>query len=202
MVIHMIDSYINAVFQALYFCSPFRDLVIATIDSSVTAPLQSPQMTHVALPLTSSPPSQSPSKTPWSARAGLKRRDSTNIDSSDHPTNAATSEAPTAPPIPSNPSSLFSALRSLFIHIAQNPLDNGKVPPTAFVRKVKDDNEAFRNNNHQDAHELLNFLLNQVVEDLETISKNGNKLHCMLKSFSVLQHLLRSEQLMLKSLPN
>jgi ubiquitin carboxyl-terminal hydrolase 9/13 len=97
----------------------------------------------------------------------MKRRDSAVADPSD----SAVSPPPTAPVIPTEPASLFSALRSLFIHIAQNTQDNGKVPPSAFVKKIKDDNEAFRNNNHQDAHELFNFLLNRVVEDLEVQEK-------------------------------
>ncbi|KAG8687823.1 hypothetical protein FRC08_011751, partial [Ceratobasidium sp. 394] len=70
------------------------------------------------------------------------------------------------PIIPAFPPSLFSALRSLFIHIAANPADKGTVSPRAFVEKLKKENELFRGNMHQDAHEFLNYLLNSVVEDL------------------------------------
>jgi ubiquitin C-terminal hydrolase len=59
----------------------------------------------------------------------------------------------------------------LFIYIAQNPHDKGKVSPSAFVNKVKAENEAFRNTNHQDAHEALNFILNKVMEELEAEEK-------------------------------
>lgn len=74
---------------------------------------------------------------------------------------------PTGPPIPTTPPSLYSALRSLFIHIANNGLDNGTVAPRAFVDKVKKENELFRGTMHQDAHEFFNYLLNKVSEELE-----------------------------------
>lgn len=80
---------------------------------------------------------------------------------------AATPAEPTGPPIPSSPPTLYSALRSLFIHIANNGLDNGTVAPRAFVDKVKKENELFRGSAHQDAHEFFNFLLNKVSEELE-----------------------------------
>jgi ubiquitin carboxyl-terminal hydrolase 9/13 len=73
---------------------------------------------------------------------------------------------PSGPPIPSSPATLFSALRSLFIHISRNPADKGTVAPRAFIEKLKDVNSEFRNMNHQDAHEFLNFLLNRIVEEM------------------------------------
>jgi len=67
---------------------------------------------------------------------------------------------PTAPP------TLFSALRSLFHHISTQPGDKGTVAPKAFIDKLKEINDVFRGTMHQDAHEFLNFLLNQIVEDM------------------------------------
>ncbi|EIW87202.1 cysteine proteinase, partial [Coniophora puteana RWD-64-598 SS2] len=67
---------------------------------------------------------------------------------------------------------LFSALRSLYIHISQNAADKGTVAPRAFIDKLKELNEAFRNTMHQDAHEFLNYLLNRIVEEIEEEKKN------------------------------
>ncbi|KAG2099812.1 uncharacterized protein F5147DRAFT_582392, partial [Suillus discolor] len=106
--------YANSVLQALYFCSPFRDLVIQHTDPIVNPP---------------------------------------------------------TPPIPSSPRTLVSALRSLYIHISQNPADKGTVAPRAFIDKLKELNEAFRNTMHQDAHEFLNYLLNKIVEEIEEEKK-------------------------------
>jgi uncharacterized UBP type Zn finger protein len=66
---------------------------------------------------------------------------------------------------------LISALRSLYIHISQNPADKGTIAPRAFIDKLKELNESFRNTMHQDAHEFLNYLLNKIVEEIEEEKK-------------------------------
>ncbi|KAF9004924.1 cysteine proteinase, partial [Hymenopellis radicata] len=62
---------------------------------------------------------------------------------------------------------LFSALRSLYLHISTSPSDKGTVAPRAFIDKVREGNEIFRTSMHQDAHEFLNYLLNKIVEEVE-----------------------------------
>ncbi|TFK56352.1 cysteine proteinase, partial [Heliocybe sulcata] len=111
--------YANSVLQALYFCSPFRDLVIQYPD-------------HAA---------------PFST--------------SSLPVNGSATNPSEGPP------TLFSALRSLFLHISSNPADKGTVAPRAFIDKLKELNELFRSTMHQDAHEFLNYLLNKIVEEME-----------------------------------
>ncbi|KDQ62992.1 hypothetical protein JAAARDRAFT_120115, partial [Jaapia argillacea MUCL 33604] len=71
------------------------------------------------------------------------------------------------------PPTLFSALRSLFLHISKNPADRGTVAPRAFIDKLKEMNELFRGTMHQDAHEFLNFLLNKIVEEMEDDRRNA-----------------------------
>ncbi|KAF8588617.1 cysteine proteinase [Ramaria rubella] len=90
-----------------------------------------------------------------------------------HDKKAPSPAAPSGPIIPATPPTLFSALRSLFLHIALNPADKGTVSPTSFITKVKKENELFRSTMHQDAHEFLGFLLNKIVEDLETEMKSN-----------------------------
>ncbi|EJD54367.1 cysteine proteinase, partial [Auricularia subglabra TFB-10046 SS5] len=63
---------------------------------------------------------------------------------------------------------LFSALRSLFIYISHNADDKGTVSPLAFVNKVRQLHEPFRSPAHQDAHEFMNYLLNKIVEDIDS----------------------------------
>jgi ubiquitin C-terminal hydrolase len=77
-------------------------------------------------------------------------------------------------PIPTNPSSLFSALRSLFLYISTNPSDKGTVAPSAFIEQLRRANELFRSSMHQDAHEFFNYLLNKIVEEIEEDHKNGS----------------------------
>lgn len=52
-------------------------------------------------------------------------------------------------------------------------MDKGVIAPKAFVEKLKKENELFRSQMHQDAHELLIFLLNKIAEDLEDEARNS-----------------------------
>ncbi|KAH9980600.1 hypothetical protein BJV74DRAFT_887700 [Russula compacta] len=144
--------YANSVLQALYFCSPFRDLVIQSTDNSappVPAPLSLSRQTPPPL---------------LTATSVLPRRKSER--------GKAAPDIPSAPPtptlvIPSAPPTLFSALRSLYVYISRNSADKGAVAPRAFIDKLRDGNELFRGVMHQDAHEFLNYLLNKIVEEIQ-----------------------------------
>ena len=157
-------SYANSVLQALYFCGPFRDLLIQHPDPSV------PDIPP--LPLLPPTPSPPPQLQTTSGRRKPTRTASISEPPSVHP------DAPPAIPIPPSPPSLLSALRSLFLHISRNPADKGTVAPKAFIEKLKELNELFRGSQHQDAHEFLNFLLNKIMEEMEEDERkqhsNGN----------------------------
>lgn len=150
--------YANSVLQALYFCSPFRDLVIQHADPCATI------QTALSSQFT-------PSAAPTSPTVAAARRKQTDRKSTQDPPQPTTADPP-IPPIPSSPRTLISALRSLYIHISQNPADKGTVAPRAFIDKLKELNEAFRNTMHQDAHEFLNYLLNKIVEEIEEEKKH------------------------------
>lgn len=151
-------SYANSVLQALYFCSPFRELLLQSPDPSLLLPQKSAPVHTAPPPL----PSTSP------ARHKPVRKHSHTSEPS-NPNGIAHSSGPS---IPSSPATLFSALRSLFLHISENPSDKGTIAPRAFIDKLKDVNTEFRNTNHQDAHEFLNFLLNKIVEEMEEERKH------------------------------
>ncbi|KAF8215795.1 hypothetical protein K438DRAFT_610832 [Mycena galopus ATCC 62051] len=143
--------YANSVIQALYFCTPFRDLLIQASDTSLVAEAPPPPPAQVPAPII--PVRRKPER------------------------KASTSEPnglvlhPPIPGIPSSPPSLFSALRSLFVYISTNPAEKGTVAPRAFIDKLKEFNELFRSTMHQDAHEFLNYLLNKIVEEIEEDKK-------------------------------
>ncbi|CAE6414553.1 unnamed protein product [Rhizoctonia solani] len=188
--------YANSVLQALYFCDPFRQLVcdapdrsypttpesIAAAQAAVAQlqppppPAQTPKPAHVRRP--SAADLSMPAHAGFAGGSGLVASAFMGppAAAAPHKTTSAPTPAPivnVGPVIPPLPPSLFSALRSLFIHIAANPADKGTVSPRAFVEKLKKENELFRSNMHQDAHEFLNYLLNSIVEDLTHEMKAG-----------------------------
>jgi len=67
--------------------------------------------------------------------------------------------------------SLFTALKDIFEAIIAHPGRTGIVSPHKFLEVLRKENEMFRSAMHQDAHEFLNFLLNQVVDNVELYSK-------------------------------
>ncbi|KAL0068410.1 hypothetical protein AAF712_004488 [Marasmius tenuissimus] len=155
--------YANSVIQALYFCAPFRDLLIQSPDASIL--LNSSEQ----LPT----PIVQPSPSPTTAPPKPERKASTSGTPANMVAPNSTSNSAGAL-IPPSPPSLFSALRSLFVHISTNPSDKGTVAPRAFIEKLKEVNELFRPSVHQDAHEFFNYLLNKVVEEIEADKKQPN----------------------------
>ena len=151
------SSYANSVLQALYFCNPFRELLLQLPDPFTPPESSTAQALH-------------PAQSPPLATAVRKRpeRKFSVTDSRGTPeTNSNNAPTPSALPIPSTPRTLSSALRSLFAHISKHPGDKGTVAPRAFIEKLKELNELFRSSMHQDAHEFLNYLLNRIVEEIE-----------------------------------
>lgn len=150
-------SYANSVLQALYFCAPFRELLLQTPDPALATPLQ-PQL-HP-------PPPPSNPTPPVPKRRNTYQKPSTGGSDPDPPPTIPSTSVPGSLPIPSDPPTLFSALRSLFLHIATHPSERGTVAPRAFVDKVKATNENFRSTAQQDAHEFFNFALNTIGDEI------------------------------------
>jgi len=68
--------------------------------------------------------------------------------------------------------SLFSSLKDIFEAVIAHRSRIGVVSPHKLLEILRRDNEMFRTPMHQDAHEFLNLLLNEVVENVEHFSKN------------------------------
>ncbi|KAI9812418.1 MAG: hypothetical protein M1827_004649 [Pycnora praestabilis] len=69
------------------------------------------------------------------------------------------------------PESLFTSLKDIFEAIVANQSRTGIVSPQRFLETLKSENENFRGSMHQDAHEFLNLLLNEVVANVEAYSR-------------------------------
>jgi len=66
---------------------------------------------------------------------------------------------------------LFSCLGELFYNIDSQKKRSGVIGPRKFVAKLRKENELFRGFMHQDAHEFLNYLLNEVAEYIQKCNK-------------------------------
>lgn len=70
--------------------------------------------------------------------------------------------------------SLYTAMKDMFEAIIAHPSRIGVVSPNKFLEILRKENEMFRTPMHQDAHEFLNLLLNQVLESVEQYSKENS----------------------------
>ncbi|KAF8963902.1 hypothetical protein BDZ97DRAFT_1661022 [Flammula alnicola] len=145
--------------NALYFCTPFRDLLLQDVD------LVPPQSNSPIISL-------APNK-PATPLVPLRRKPERKPSTSGHELSASTPPQNVINPIPPSPPTLVSALQSLFLNISTNPGDKGTVSPRAFIDKLKELNDIFRSTMHQDAHEFLNYLLNQIVEEIKEERKHA-----------------------------
>ncbi|KAG9135268.1 hypothetical protein Leryth_015173 [Lithospermum erythrorhizon] len=68
---------------------------------------------------------------------------------------------------------LLTCLADLFIQISSQKKKTGVIAPKRFVQRLKKQNEIFRSYMHQDAHEFLNYLLNELVDTLEKESRSA-----------------------------
>jgi len=74
--------------------------------------------------------------------------------------------------------SLFTSLKDLFEAMIEHESKRGVVSPSYLVETLKRENELFRSTMHQDAHEFLNFLLNEVIDTINTMQNSKkNELH-------------------------
>jgi ubiquitin carboxyl-terminal hydrolase 12/46 len=62
---------------------------------------------------------------------------------------------------------MLTCLADLFSQISNQKKKTGVIAPKRFIQRLKKQNEIFRSYMHQDAHEFLNFLLNELVDILE-----------------------------------
>ncbi|MQL83041.1 hypothetical protein Taro_015534 [Colocasia esculenta] len=62
---------------------------------------------------------------------------------------------------------LLTCLADLFTQISSQKKKTGVIGPKRFVQRVKKQHDLFRSYMHQDAHEFLNFLLNELADILE-----------------------------------
>lgn len=73
------------------------------------------------------------------------------------------------------PESLFTSLKDIFEAIIAHRSRIGVVSPQKLLEVLRKENEMFRTAMHQDAHEFLNLLLNDVLENVRKVSQEEEK---------------------------
>lgn len=67
--------------------------------------------------------------------------------------------------------STFTGLKDIFTALIESNARTGVLSPQRFLEIFKRDNEAFRNQNHQDAHEFYGLVLNDVISNVEASAR-------------------------------
>ena len=184
-------SYCNSILQCLYYSVPFREQVISyprrsPLESVTTTSTGQARIDPDAVILPPNHPSLTPSKlmkqqpvqnsarNPGGPPATPKPEDKEHPDFKKR---VAQARGPTLAMGYDNaaaygmPESLFTSLKDIFEALLAHKSNVGVVSPTRFLEVLRRENEMFRSAMHQDAHEFLNLLLNEVVANVEVHSK-------------------------------
>ncbi|KAF2482209.1 hypothetical protein BDY17DRAFT_298121 [Neohortaea acidophila] len=174
--------YSNSIVQCLYYSAPFRSHVInfppseylPKPPSANDRPVAPRSTSAIPWPNLTSPARKVPPVPGTPAAAGQKEE---TKDSPEYRKRMALQAGPVLDMIHDNSNrygmeeSLFTGLKDIFEAILTNSSRMGVVSPHKFLEILRRENEMFRSAMHQDAHEFLNLLLNEVVENVEAFSK-------------------------------
>ncbi|KAI4916455.1 hypothetical protein J4E85_010110 [Alternaria conjuncta] len=191
-------AYCNSIVQCLYYSVPFREQVInfparsppEALERPTSGPLklntnlpngQSTALSPTGRTSLSSPNAKSPAKpatTPGATNQPPGTKPEDNKDSPEYKKKQALAAGPVLQMDYENANaygmneSLFSSLKDIFEAVIAHRSRIGVVSPHKLLEILRRDNEMFRTPMHQDAHEFLNLLLNEVVDNVENYSKS------------------------------
>ncbi|PSS03551.1 hypothetical protein BD289DRAFT_449342 [Coniella lustricola] len=185
--------YCNSIVQALYYCDTFRDSVVNYPSPSS---LQHPGGQTRKVNVTIRPPininaSPATQQKPLTASQALKNRPQVNFgqlppgqtrpedkpDSPEYKKKQAMIKGPVLELGQENSGlygmeeSTFTGLKDIFTALIESNSRTGVLSPQRFLEIFKRDNEAFRNQNHQDAHEFYGLVLNDVISNVEASAR-------------------------------
>ncbi|KAJ5823513.1 Ubiquitin carboxyl-terminal hydrolase [Penicillium robsamsonii] len=175
--------YCNSILQCLYYSVPFREAVInypqRTPMESLEAALaknlryQNPNAHLEAEALAAKQKASSP---PSARQAGVPLNPTQKPEDKESPEYKKKVALQTLPILETKNNatsygmseSLFTSLKDIFESVAGSQARIGIVRPQQFLDVLRREHEMFRTAMHQDAHEFLNLLLNEVVANVET----------------------------------
>ncbi|KAF7189358.1 putative ubiquitin carboxyl-terminal hydrolase creB [Pseudocercospora fuligena] len=177
--------YANSIIQCLYYSAPFREHVInfpspAFVEQIRASEPNGAPLSPRSTSTTPYPNPNSPARkqnVPTSPGPGGAQKPEESKDSPEFRKRMALAAGPVLDMTSDNSNkygmdeSLFTSLRDIFDSIAGHQSRIGVVSPHRFLEILRRENEMFRSAMHQDAHEFLNLLLNQVVDNVEMFAK-------------------------------
>ncbi|CAI7576282.1 unnamed protein product [Penicillium pancosmium] len=175
--------YCNSILQCLYYSVPFREAVInypqrtplESLEAALAQNLrfQNPNAHIEAEALAAKQKAATPA--PSSRGAGVPPNQPQKPEDKDSPEYKKKVALQTMPILETKnnaPSygmseSLFTSLKDIFESLVASQSRIGIIRPQQFLDVLRRENEMFRTPMHQDAHEFLNLLLNEVVSNVE-----------------------------------
>ncbi|KAJ9482408.1 hypothetical protein VN97_g11026 [Penicillium thymicola] len=175
--------YCNSILQCLYYSVPFREAVINypqrtpmdNLEAALAKNLryQNPNAHLEAEALAAKQKASSP---PSARQAGVPPNPNQKPEDKDSPEYKKKVALQTLPILETKNNatsygmseSLFTSLKDIFESVVASQARIGIVRPQQFLDVLRRENEMFRTAMHQDAHEFLNLLLNEVVANVET----------------------------------
>lgn len=182
----LIYSYCNSILQCLYYSVPFRESVvnypkrtpIESLEQALAKNLkyQSPEAffeAEAAAAKAKHTAGQSSSRNAGVAPAQPQKPE--DKDSPEYKKKVAIQTLPLLDTKDNStsygmPESLFTSLKDIFESVVGSHSKMGVIRPAHFLDVLRRENEMFRSAMHQDAHEFLNLLLNEVVTNVEAES--------------------------------
>ena len=186
-------SYCNSILQCLYYSAPFREQVVSYPTRS---PLDLVNLSQMGLPRVNNntalgsngqplspgrarPPVNPSARNPGGPSPINKPEDKESPEYKKKMALAAGPVLNMSYDVSTNygmKESLFTSLKDLFEAIIANRSRIGVVSPQKLLEVLRRENEMFRSAMHQDAHEFLNLLLNEVIAAVEVNVKEQDEL--------------------------
>ncbi|KAJ5295981.1 hypothetical protein PENANT_c001G10417 [Penicillium antarcticum] len=175
--------YCNSILQCLYYSVPFREAVINypqrtpldSLEAALATNLryQNPNAHLEAEALAAKQKASSP---PSARQAGVPPNQPQKPEDKDSPEYKKKVALQTLPILETKNNatsygmseSLFTSLKDIFESVVGSQSRIGVIRPQQFLDVLRREHEMFRTAMHQDAHEFLNLLLNEVVANVET----------------------------------
>jgi len=180
---NFIHSYCNSILQCLYYSVPFRESVInyprrtpiETLEAALAKNLRY-QNPEAHLEADASGAKQKAANGTSTARtAGVPPNQPQKPEDKDSPEYKKKMAMQTLPLLETKDNaasygmseSLFTSLKDIFESVVASQSRTGIIRPQHFLDVLRREYEMFRTAMHQDAHEFLNILLNEVVANVE-----------------------------------